>query len=60
MLIQRMDNVQSLEDIERMFELGQRPMVMSYVLMSVVPIMCVYPFLQRYVKSGLVVGSVKG
>lgn len=59
-LITRMDNAKSAEDMERLFNIGQRPMVMAYVLMSIVPIMCVYPFIQRYVKSGLVIGSVKG
>jgi putative aldouronate transport system permease protein len=59
-LITRLDKVQSLEDVEKMMKLGQRPMIMSYVLISILPIMCVYPFLQKYVKSGLVLGSVKG
>lgn len=59
-LINRLNNVQSVEDMERLSRTGQRPMVMSYVLISVLPILCVYPFLQRYVKSGLTLGSVKG
>lgn len=59
-LITRLDKIQSFEDMEKMMRLGQRPMIMSYVLISIVPIMCVYPFLQKYVRSGLVLGSVKG
>ncbi len=33
---------------------------MSTIVISVVPIMCVYPFLQKYFAKGVMIGSVKG
>ena len=30
------------------------------VIVTMLPIMCVYPFLQKYYTKGIVVGSVKG
>lgn len=33
---------------------------MSTIIISVVPIMCVYPFLQKYFAKGVMIGSVKG
>ena len=32
---------------------------MSSIMVSMVPIMCLYPFLQRYLLSGLTLGAVK-
>lgn len=33
---------------------------MAMTVVTVIPIMCVYPFLQRYFAKGLLIGSVKG
>lgn len=33
---------------------------MSYILLSIVPIACAYPFIFKYLKNGVTVGSVKG
>ena len=30
------------------------------IIISVIPILCVYPFIMNYMKSGLTIGSVKG
>lgn len=33
---------------------------MATVILAMLPIMCVYPFVQRYFVKGVMVGSVKG
>ena len=60
MLIERMDRIQSIEDIENLINIGQRPLMMAYVIIGILPIAVVYPFLQKHVKSGLMLGGVKG
>ena len=33
---------------------------MAAVIISLIPIMCVYPFVQKYFTKGVMLGSVKG
>ncbi len=44
---------------ESMFLLGQ-PMKMAAVMLAIIPIMCAYPFFQRYFTTGITAGAVKG
>ena len=44
---------------ESLFLLGQ-PMKMAAVMMAIIPIMCAYPFFQRYFSKGITSGAVKG
>lgn len=44
---------------ENLFLLGQ-PMKMAAVMMAVIPIMCMYPFFQKYFTKGALLGAVKG
>ncbi|MEG2702779.1 MAG: ABC transporter permease, partial [Clostridia bacterium] len=44
---------------DSMFLLGQ-PMKMAAVMLAIIPIMCVYPFFQKYFTKGVMVGAVKG
>lgn len=37
-----------------------RGVKMTVTMMSVIPIMCVYPFMQRYLIKGIMIGAVKG
>lgn len=44
---------------ESLFLLGQ-PMKMAAIMMAIIPIMCVYPFLQKHFTKGVMSGAVKG
>lgn len=44
---------------ESLFLLGQ-PMKMAAVILAIVPIMCAYPFFQKYFTTGITAGAVKG
>ena len=35
-------------------------MKMAALVLSLIPIVCTYPFLQKYFVKGMIVGSVKG
>ena len=48
------------EEIEALSKINEKTLRMSQVFVGALPIMCVYPFLQRYFVKGLVLGSVKG
>ncbi|AFC29381.1 binding-protein-dependent transport systems inner membrane component [Paenibacillus mucilaginosus 3016] len=50
----------SLEEADRLSRVSDRTTQASQIFLSVVPILVLYPFLQRYFVKGLVVGSVKG
>ncbi len=39
---------------------SEKSVRMTIVVVSVIPIMCVYPFLQRYFTKGILLGAVKG
>ena len=32
----------------------------SVIIVSTVPIMCIYPFVQKYFNQGVMIGAVKG
>ena len=40
--------------------LADRTVKCSQIIIATIPILCVYPFLQRYFVTGIVLGSVKG
>ncbi len=44
---------------ESLFLLGQ-PMKMAAVMLAIIPIMCAYPFFQKYFTKGVMAGAVKG
>ena len=44
---------------ESLYLLGQ-PMKMAEVMMATIPIMCAYPFFQKYFTKGVMTGAVKG
>lgn len=46
----------SVGDTNRMFATGMK---MASLVLTIIPIMCVYPYLQRYFAAGITVGAVK-
>lgn len=50
----------TLEEIQQMNELSSKTFNAAKVFITMVPVLTVYPFLQKYFVSGLVLGSVKG
>ena len=48
------------DDYELYAMLSDRTVKCSQIIVATIPILCVYPFLQRYFVTGIVLGSVKG
>lgn len=51
-------NINELNDFEA--RVSSRSLRMAITVIGVVPILCVYPFLQKYFTKGVYVGAVKG
>ncbi len=52
--------VNSYEDFQTMQSLSFRGVISAQIFLAMLPILMVYPFLQRYFAKGIVLGSVKG
>ena len=57
---QLMKLTNNLEDLVARLQVSGQNLRAAQIFISMVPILCVYPFMQRYFTSGLVMGSVKG
>ena len=53
----KVDENSAAEEIKQTFALNVQ---MAAVVVTMLPIMLVYPFLQKYFMSGLTIGAVKG
>lgn len=51
---------QGMKDLVAHMDVNPRTVRAATMLVSMLPIMCVYPFLQKYFTSGIMIGSVKG
>jgi len=49
----------TLEDIELLRRVSNRTFILAQLFVATLPILAVYPFLQRYFVKGIVLGSVK-
>lgn len=50
----------TIEDARALAEISDRTAKSAQIFIAAIPILCVYPFLQRYFIKGIVLGSVKG
>lgn len=50
----------SQESAELLAKITTRSAKCAQIVVAMIPIICVYPFLQRYFVKGIVLGSVKG
>ena len=46
--------------IQNGFTLNQQNLKAAAIVIAMLPIMCLYPFVQKYFKKGILIGSVKG
>lgn len=56
------NNTETMQDAMAAAELRNMAMVVKYsvIVVATVPIICVYPFIQKYFVKGVMIGSVKG
>ncbi len=61
-LVQNQASASMMQDIESMMEAQRAAELIKYglIVVSTLPILIVYPFLQKYFEKGVMVGSVKG
>ena len=48
------------EEMEVYAKLADNSFKAAQIIVSTIPILCVYPFLQKYFTTGIVLGAVKG
>ena len=53
-------NLMTVEDIMRLADVSDMTVRIAQIFLGALPIMMVYPFLQRFFIKGIVIGSVKG
>ena len=59
-LLQKSNNADIMKNINTYAKMTSESMKMASVILAVLPILCVYPFLQKYFVKGMYTGSVKG
>lgn len=63
LLMESKNNLEALmtpDQLARMALISDKTIEAAQIFLAALPIMCVYPFLQKYYTKGIIVGSVKG
>lgn len=55
-----LSDIKSQQDVVQMLSVSDRSLMYAYIVLSCIPIILVFPILSKHIKSGLVIGSVKG
>ena len=55
-----LSEAKSLENAAEQLAVSDRSLMYAYIVLACIPILIVFPLLSRHIKSGLVLGSVKG
>lgn len=50
----------NIDDLIKKMQVSNENLRSAQIFISMVPVLCIYPFMQRYFTAGLVMGSVKG
>ena len=53
-------DLSTINDISQVMNISTQNSKAAQIIIAMVPILCVYPFLQKYFTKGIVMGSVKG
>lgn len=60
LIIDQNFEMSSPEDVEMLRHLSNRTISSAQIFVGMIPVLAVYPFLQKYFTKGIVLGSVKG
>lgn len=50
----------TVEETQRYAQITSKNNQAAQIVITTIPVMCVYPFLQKYFMTGLTLGGVKG
>lgn len=59
-LVNGISSAPDMEEAKRFVALSRRSLLFARIVVSILPILIIYPYLQKYYKTGLVIGAVKG